>query len=157
MHSVSGRLFESWEFFLGLGCGSGLSPKAPGTVGTVFAIPFYLILAELPVLTYLGVVIAALALGIHICDKVADAVAIKDPGFIVFDEFVGLWIALLAVPDGWYWIVFAFILFRIFDIFKPWPVSVYDRLGGGVGIMLDDVAAGLYSLVVLQLTALLIL
>ena len=77
--------------------------------------------------------------------------AVKDPGAIVWDEFVGLWIALAWLPDRWLWLVAGFALFRFFDILKPWPVSYLDRnVGGGLGIMLDDVAAGLYALLVIQ-------
>jgi phosphatidylglycerophosphatase A len=82
---------------------------------------------------------------------------VKDPACIVFDEFVGVWIALFMLPAGWLWVVMGFAAFRFFDILKPWPVGWLDRnLAGGWGIMLDDVAAGLMSLVLVQLLALLL-
>ena len=79
---------------------------------------------------------------------------VQDPASIVWDEFVGLWIALFLLPAGWYWLVFGFGLFRFFDILKPWPIGWLDKnLKGGLGIMMDDVAAGLLSLIILQATA----
>ena len=80
---------------------------------------------------------------------------VKDPACIVFDEFVGVWVTLFMLPVGWYWPFIGFILFRLFDILKPWPVSWLDqRLPGGWGIMLDDVAAGFFSLIIIQALAL---
>jgi len=80
---------------------------------------------------------------------------VKDPSSIVWDEFVGMWIALFMLPTGWYWLIAAFVLFRIFDIWKPWPIGWLDiNLKGGAGIMLDDVAAGLISLGIIQVAAL---
>jgi len=126
----------------------------PGTVGTIAAIPIYIILAGFHPWIYAGIVVASLVLGVLACDWVARDMADKDPAAIVWDEFVGLWIALFMLPDGWHWLLAGFLLFRFFDILKPWPVSFLDReLQGGLGIMMDDVAAGLYSLLVLQLTA----
>ena len=79
---------------------------------------------------------------------------IKDPGAIVWDEFVGMWITLIFVPEGWYFLILGFLLFRLFDIVKPWPVNYLDRqISGGLGIMVDDVAAGLYAFASLQLLA----
>ena len=81
----------------------------------------------------------------------------KDPGCIVWDEFVGLWITLFLLPAGWYWIFIGFGLFRLFDIVKPWPVSWADKsLTGGMGIMVDDVLAGFYGLACIQLASFLI-
>ncbi len=148
------KVFTNPRYFLALGFGSGLVPRAPGTFGTLAAIPFYLILAELPVLYYAGVVIVALAVGIIVCGSVAQELAVKDPAIIVWDEFVGLWIALFMLPEGWIWLLIGFAVFRFFDILKPWPVNYFDeKLSGGAGIMLDDVAAGLYTLLVIQLAA----
>ena len=147
------KTFQHPLYFLALGFGSGLSKWMPGTAGTVMAVPVYLLYAPLGFWWELGVIFAALVAGIYICDWVAKDMAIKDPGCIVWDEFVGLWITLILCPPGWYWVVYGFVLFRIFDIAKPWPVSWLDKnLTGGLGIMMDDVAAGLMSLVCLQLT-----
>ena len=148
------KAFTNPIYFLAFGFGSGLFHRAPGTFGTIAAIPFYLMLAELDPLLYAGVVAVALIAGIFICGWVALDMKAKDPSAIVLDEFVGLWIALFMIPTGWYWLLAGFLLFRFFDILKPWPVSFFDqKLAGGLGIMMDDVAAGLYSLLLLQLAA----
>ena len=102
---------------------------------------------------YAGITLVLLAVGIPLCDWVARDMAVKDPGCIVWDEIVGMLIAAWYLP-GLLWLPLAFVLFRIFDIWKPWPVSWCDKhLAGGMGIMLDDVAAGFYSLAILQVVA----
>ena len=96
---------------------------------------------------------AAFALGLLICGRVAEEMGHKDPSSIVWDEFVGIWIALILLPPGWYWFAIAFLLFRLFDITKPWPINLIEaRLDGGLGIMLDDAIAGAYALAIIQLT-----
>ena len=140
--------------FLAFGLGSGLAPKAPGTFGTLAAVPFYWLLAMLPLWAYgLAVVMAAIA-GVWICGESSRRLGVHDHGGIVWDEFVGLWIALFATPQGWLWLIVGFALFRLFDIWKPWPIRMADRqVSGGFGIMLDDILAGLYALASLQLLA----
>lgn len=153
----SKKVFTHPLYFIAFGFGSGLSAKAPGTVGTIAAVPLYLAMAGLHPVIYAGIVFIAFIAGIAVCDWVARDMAVKDPGAIVWDEFVGLWIALFMLPEGWYWLLSGFLLFRLFDILKPWPVGYFDRkLVGGVGIMVDDVAAGFYSLMILQIIAALI-
>lgn len=152
---LSRKVFTDPLYFLAFGFGSGLAPKAPGTVGTLAAIPFYYLLAELGWFGYGLVITLAFGLGVVICDKVAAELEAADPGGIVFDEFVGFWLACFLLPPNWYWILVAFVLFRIFDIVKPWPVSWCDtHIKGGFGIMLDDVVAGAYALACIQLGAL---
>ena len=139
---------------LAFGFGSGLSPKAPGTFGTLAAVPLYLLLAPLPLPLYLMIVAVTFALGVGICGITSDDLGVHDHSGIVWDEFVGLWVALIAAPPGWWWIVVGFLLFRLFDIWKPWPSGWADRrVSGGLGIMLDDLIAGLYALAVLQVSA----
>lgn len=134
--------------WIALGCGSGLSPVAPGTMGSFAALLPWLALCELPWPWFAAALVFAFALGVWVCDWAVNRLKIADPACVVWDEFVGLWIALspLLRHGGWVWIVCGFILFRIFDIAKPWPVSWADRkIGGGLGVMLDDVFAGLYA------------
>jgi len=129
---------------LAFGFGSGLSPKAPGTMGTLAAIPLWWLLAQLPLSTYLVVVLVAAVAGILICGRAADRLGVHDHGGIVWDEFVGFWIAMAALPVTWQSLILGFVLFRLFDILKPWPISWLDRrVSGGFGIMIDDVIAGL--------------
>jgi phosphatidylglycerophosphatase A len=139
---------------LATGFGSGLAPRAPGTFGSLFAVLLWLPLQLLSVPVYAIVVICATVFGIWLCGRVAREMQVKDPACIVFDEFVGVWIALFMLPAGWWWVAVGFAAFRFFDILKPWPVGWLDRnLKGGWGIMLDDVAAGLLSLLLVQLLA----
>ncbi len=140
--------------FLAFGLGSGLFPQAPGTMGTLAAVPLYLLLQHLSLPLYCAVVALAFLLGIYLCGQTSKDLGVHDHGGIVWDEFCGFWITMLAAPAGWLWIVIGFVLFRFFDIWKPWPVRQLDKhMAGGLGIMLDDVVAGVYALIVLQLLA----
>ncbi len=138
---------------LSLGFGSGLSPYAPGTMGTLVAIPLYLLLSELNLLTYLLVILGGFIVGVYLCDYTSKALGVHDHSGIVWDEFIGYWITMIAVPAiTWQWILAGFVLFRFFDIVKPWPVKLADkRVPGGFGIMIDDVLAGLYALACIQI------
>ena len=137
---------------LAFGFGNGLSPKAPGTMGTLAAIPLWWLLAQLPLSTYLVVVLIAAVAGILICGRAADRLGVHDHGGIVWDEFVGFWIAMAALPVTWQSLILGFVLFRLFDILKPWPISWLDRrVSGGFGIMIDDVIAGIAAAGVITL------
>ncbi|MFC6670195.1 phosphatidylglycerophosphatase A [Marinobacterium aestuariivivens] len=152
MQRLAAQVLRNPIHLLAFGFGSGLAPKAPGTFGTLAAVPLYLLLAPLSLPVYLLVLVLATALGIFLCDRTARDLGVHDHPGIVWDEFVGFWITMLAVPLQWYWIVAGFALFRLFDIWKPWPVRLADRrVSGGFGIMLDDILAGLYAWLVLQL------
>jgi len=138
--------------FLGLGFGSGLAPVAPGTFGTLAAIPIYLLMQNLSLLAYIALTVVAFFVGIWICQQSADWLGKDDPSAVVWDEIVGYLITMIAAPTGWLWIVIGFVLFRLFDILKPWPISLADReIHGGLGIMVDDVIAGIFSAVILQI------
>ena len=138
--------------FLALGFGSGLLPKAPGTYGTLAAIPLYLLLAPLSINNYLLIVIIMSLAGIYICGKAAKDSGVHYHGAIVWDEIVGFLITMFMMPTTWQTIAVGFILFRIFDIFKPWPISFVDKnLHGGLGIMVDDILAGLAALACMHL------
>ncbi|MEZ5535930.1 MAG: phosphatidylglycerophosphatase A [Thiolinea sp.] len=150
-------VLKSPVHFFAFGFGSGLSPKAPGTVGTLAAVPLYLLLLQLPVAYYVLALLLTTLFGIWVCGKSSQLLGVHDHGGIVWDEFVGFWITMLMAPAGWWWIVTGFILFRIFDIWKPWPIRAIDRkVAGGLGIMLDDILAGFFALAVMQLLALLV-
>lgn len=147
-------VFTNPIHFLAFGFGSGLAPFAPGTFGTLAAVPLYLLLAQLSLPVYLLLVVLSFIFGVWICGRAGDDLGVHDHGGIVWDEFVGLWITLIAAPAGWGWIVVGFLLFRLFDIWKPWPIGWADRqVSGGLGVMLDDVIAGIYALLLLQLAA----
>ena len=144
------QLLRSPTLLLAFGFGSGLSPKAPGTMGTLAAIPLWWLLAQLPLTSYIIVVLIAAVVGITICGRAADQMGVHDHGGIVWDEFVGFWIAMAALPITWQSVILGFVLFRLFDILKPWPISWLDKkVSGGFGIMIDDVIAGLAAAAVI--------
>lgn len=152
MNSVPASAFRHPVHFLAIGLGSGAAPRAPGTFGTLAAVALFLPLSLLPLPAYLVWVLVAALLGIYLCGKTARDWRVHDHGGIVWDEFVGFWITMIAVPVTWYWILAGFALFRLFDIWKPWPIRYCDRnVPGGLGIMLDDILAGLFAWVVLSL------
>jgi len=146
-------LFSHPAGWIALGFGSGLSPAAPGTAGSLAALIPWLFVRGAGPIFYSVFLIATFALGIWACGWAVRKTQVDDPSFVVWDEFVGQWIALLPLVilarSAW-WIIAGFILFRIFDIWKPWPVSLADRdVDGGLGVMLDDVVAGAYAAIVL--------
>jgi phosphatidylglycerophosphatase A len=139
---------------LAFGFGSGLAPKAPGTFGTLAAIPFFLLMQPLPIWAYVSILIVSFIVGVWLCDRTSKDMQVHDHPGIVWDEFVGYWITMLFAPQGWVWIVVGFVLFRFFDILKPWPIKWLDeKVHGGFGIMIDDVLAGIFALGGLQLIA----
>ncbi len=144
-------IFRDPYLFCAFGFGSGLSPKAPGTAGTLMAIPLYLLLIQANTVVYALLVVFATCLGVWICQKASDRLGVHDHGGIVWDEMAGFWITMFAVPPGLLTISLGFVLFRVFDIAKPWPIGLVDRkVGGGIGIMLDDVLAAVYANLCLQ-------
>lgn len=142
---------------LALGFGSGLSPWAPGTMGTVAAIPIWWLLSQLPLAGYLAATALACVIGIWICERAANDFGVHDHPAIVWDEIAGFLITMILAPTGLLWVLVGFVLFRAFDIIKPWPIGWVDRhVGGGFGIMIDDVIAGVYAACVLQIVVRLI-
>lgn len=146
------RVFSSPAQFLAFGFGSGLVPRGPGTAGTVVAVALYLLLAQLNLLAYSLIVLAAIPFGVWICGIASRQLGVHDHGGIVWDEFVGFWITMWAVPSEWLWICLGFVVFRLLDIVKPWPISALDKVvKGGLGIMVDDIVAGLFACATLHL------
>jgi phosphatidylglycerophosphatase A len=130
--------------FLAFGFGAGLAPKAPGTFGTLAAVPLYLLFAKLPLPAYLAITLLMFLIGVWLCGRCEQILGIQDHSGIVWDEFVGLFITLAGVPVSPVTVIAGFSLFRLFDILKPWPIRWLDRrVHGGLGIMLDDAVAGL--------------
>jgi phosphatidylglycerophosphatase A len=145
------QLLTNADHFFAFGFGSGLAPKAPGTFGTLAAVPIYWLIQDLSWPIYATWLIVTFALGVYWCDRSSKQLGVHDHGGIVWDEFVGYWITMFLAPAGWLWMLLGFVLFRFFDIIKPWPIGWLDRkVGGGFGIMIDDVLAGIYAFIVLQ-------
>ncbi len=143
-------LLHPWHFF-SLGFGSGLAPVAPGTFGTLMAIPLYLLCVHLSLSFYLALIVVAFILGVYWCHFTSKALGVHDHSGIVWDEIVGFFITMIAVPPTVLNILLGFLLFRLFDIWKPWPIKQLDeKVSGGFGIMIDDVLAGVFALACLQ-------
>lgn len=152
---VSARqVFGHPAHLLAFGGGAGLSPVAPGTAGTLIGAGMYWFMQPLPLAQYLAVTAVLFGVGVWLCGVTARHLGVHDHAGIVWDEIVGLLIAMTAAPSGWQWLVAGFLLFRLFDIWKPWPIRALDRhVTGGFGVMLDDAVAALYALLILQLLA----
>jgi len=152
---------QKFYLFLATGFGSGYSPFASGTVGSAVAILLYLLifplLSQAHFLLGLLFLVAATALAIRCSDEAEKYFKKKDDGRVVIDEFVGQWFALYLIPFTWWTPIVAFSLFRFFDIAKVFPANHFEKLPGGQGIVLDDVMAGIYSNIVLQIIVFIIL
>jgi len=140
--------FSTWDGFLAFGFGFGLVPRAPGTVGTLVAVPFAWMLKGLGPWFHLLVVALLFYLGVQICTRVGDRLGVDDYGGIVFDEMVGYWLAVTLLPSSWFWLLAGFAAFRLLDITKPWPIDWLEgRLTGGLGVMADDILAAVYAMI----------
>lgn len=141
--------------FLALGFGSGLIKPAPGTWGTLSAVPLYLILLMFmssSSIAYLSIIVVTFLMGVYLCGQTAKDVGVHDHGAIVWDEIVGFLITMAFVPLTWSNVILGFVLFRFFDIIKPWPIKLLDQhVHGGFGIMIDDVLAGVFAWALLML------
>ena len=149
---VNKVVLGSADGFLAFGLGSGLSPFAPGTMGTLVAIPFIFPLRGLGVTGFWLALILLFVFGVWLCGRVSQKLGMHDHGGIVWDEWVGFWLTAAFIPLTWPWLLAAFALFRIFDILKPWPIRQLDKkVEGGFGIMIDDVVAALFAMLILAL------
>jgi phosphatidylglycerophosphatase A len=138
--------------FVALGFGAGLAPKAPGTFGTLAALPlFWLLPSGLSQPVLLAIIAAGFVLGVWACAITGRNLGVADHGGIVWDEIVAMWLVLAFTPASWFWWLIAFGLFRFFDILKPWPIRFFDtRLKNGFGVMFDDLLAALFALLVIK-------
>jgi len=152
-NSTAGFSWVNPVHLLAFGFGLGKIPVMPGTFGTLLGIPVYFLIIDFPLWQYLAFVLLLFVVGIGICHKTSRDMNSHDNPGIVFDEMVGLLVTYIALPEGWVWLIVGFLLFRLFDIWKPFPISWLDKnIEGGMGIMLDDLLAGVYAALLLQLT-----
>lgn len=151
---LANKIWQDPVYFIAFGFGSGLMPVAPGTWGTLAAIPVYLLLAGYSLSFYLVFTILAFFLGVWVSDKVSRELGVHDYPGIVWDEVVGYLLTMTMVPIGSFWMIAGFLLFRLFDIWKPQPIRLIDKqVKGGLGIMLDDVLAAVPAWLIMQLLA----
>jgi len=142
--------------FLAYGFGAGLLPFAPGTFGSLVGVVLFWFMAPLRPGVYAAVVVALFVPGVFICGQTARDAGAVDPGIIVYDEVVGFLVAMYMMPRDWRWLLAGFAIYRLFDIWKPFPIHyIENHLGLGSGIMTDDVFAGLYTLAILQIVRML--
>lgn len=131
------------DHFFGLGFGAGLIPLMPGTFGSMAAIPLLIAMSHLSIFWFIFVTAMCTLIGIRFCQKTSDALGLHDHGSIVWDEIAGMMVVFIAAPINPVTLLLGFVLFRFFDILKPWPIRLFDRkIHGGFGIMLDDIVAG---------------
>jgi phosphatidylglycerophosphatase A len=158
MAATPASVWRNPVHFLAFGLGSGAAPRAPGTFGTLAATGLYLLLPDMTPFAYLLFLAVGFVLGVWLCGKTAQDIGVHDHGGIVWDEFIGFWLTMFLAPPGLLWLLCGFVLFRLFDIVKPWPIRWFDRhVHGGFGIMIDDVLAGVMAWICLQLLAVWIL
>ena len=147
-------LFAHPANFFSLGFGSGLTPKAPGTMGTLLGLALFWLISSYAMSTQLIVVTILFTIGIYFCAKTGKALLVPDHGAIVWDEIVAIMLVLTFTPYYWQWWIVAFLLFRLFDIWKPYPICYFDaKLKNGFGVMFDDLLAALYSILSLKFIA----
>jgi phosphatidylglycerophosphatase A len=149
---IAKNVWKNPLYFIAFGFGSGLMPIAPGTFGTLAAIPIYLMMVGLSWPCYLCLTLIAFIMGVFVCDKVTSELGVQDYSGIVWDEVVGFIITMFMAPVGIIWVAVGFGLFRLFDIWKPQPIRWVDKhVQGGIGIMVDDVLAGILALAIMQI------
>lgn len=151
MTALAKKVWRNPIYFIAFGFGSGLSPIAPGTCGTLAAIPVYWMVSMLSWPLYLGLTVFAFIVGVKVSDIVSRDLGEHDYKGIVWDEIVGYLLTMFLLPKSLFWALAGFVLFRLFDIWKPWPISWVDqRVKGGFGIMIDDVLAAIPAWILLQ-------
>ena len=144
-------LLQHPAHFFGLGFGTGLAPKAPGTLGTLIGYPLFWLISVYALSTQLIIISALFLIGIYFCGVTGKALGVSDHGGIVWDEIVAMMLVLAFTPNQWQWWLVAFLLFRLFDIWKPFPIRQFDaKLKNGFGVMFDDLLAAIYAIIGLQ-------
>ncbi|MEO6118092.1 MAG: phosphatidylglycerophosphatase A [Methylotenera sp.] len=145
-------LFQHPAYFFGLGFGSGLTKKAPGTFGTLMGLPLFWLIADYSFPIQLFIITVLFVIGIYFCSATGKAIGVADHGGIVWDEIVAIMLVLTFTPMQWQWWLAAFVLFRLFDIWKPFPIRQCDaRLKNGFGVMFDDLLAAIYAIISLKI------
>jgi phosphatidylglycerophosphatase A len=154
---VPNKIWRDPLYFIAFGFGSGALPFAPGTFGTLLAIPFYWLMQPLSLTFYLTLVIIFTLASAWICQKVSREIQYHDHPGMCIDEFIGFFVTMIHAPPGISWIIVGFLLFRLFDIWKPWPINLIDKkMTGGFGMIFDDIVAGLFAMIIIQILSFII-
>lgn len=144
-------VFRNPLHFIAFGFGSGALPFAPGTFGTLVAIPLYLLLKPLPLVWYVSFTLGFIFFSMWLCEKVSKDIGVEDHQGMCIDEIVGYLVTMTAAPHGPFFVIMGFLFFRLFDIWKPFPINWIDsKIKNGIGMVLDDVLAGIYSAIALH-------
>ncbi len=152
-NQVPSSVWRNPIHFIAFGLGTGASPYAPGTVGTLLGIPLVWLMAGLSIWVYLLITVALYFFGVWVCNKTSNDIGVHDHSGIVIDEVVGYLITMILIPVNLWTLALGFLAFRFFDIIKPWPIRWLDKhVHGGTGIMIDDVLAGVFALIVMHVT-----
>ncbi len=153
--SLPSGFWRTPNHFLAIGFGAGYVRLCPGTIGTLVAVPMVWLMQALPWYSYILVTLVVVILGVEICGRAAKELGVHDHSGIVWDEIAGYMVTMWLIPEGLVWLVLGFVIFRFFDIVKPWPINwLDDNVSGGWGIMLDDILAGIYSLICMHIVVL---
>jgi phosphatidylglycerophosphatase A len=151
---IARKVWTDPRYFIGYGFGTGLLPKMPGTWGTLMAIPVYLLIAKFHLITYLLILLLIAVYAVSVSDLLSKEIGLHDDPGMNIDEFVGFLVTMIAAPLTWWGVILGFAYFRLFDIWKPWPIRwVDEKVTGGFGMILDDVIAGLAAMIALKLTS----
>ncbi len=146
-----GKISNALILFIAEGACSGKSPFAPGTAGTLVGVLLYLGLKNFGPFPYVILTCVLCIVGAWVAGRAEVLLAKRDSPSIVIDEIVGYLISMFMVPVMWGYIVAGFFIFRLFDVFKPWPLYDLQEVHGGIGVMLDDIGAGVYTNILLQI------
>jgi phosphatidylglycerophosphatase A len=150
---MNNNVFNSIIFFIAQGAYSGRVPVAPGTAGTAVGVLLYFLIMGMPPVWYVTLCILVAGIGAWAAEEAEKLLGKKDAPSIVSDEIAGFLLAMFMIPPTWGMIIVGFVLFRFFDILKPWPLRSLEKMHGGVGVMLDDIGAGIYTNIVLQIVS----
>ena len=147
------KLISFFHYIVATGCGSGLSPVAPGTCGSLFGVTLVTLFYPKSLLFQVILILLTFGMGIYSANWVAESENRKDPSKVVIDEIAGIFVTFMGVsqPFNWPTLISGFLLFRLFDIWKPWLVKKAEALPGGWGIMLDDMVAGIFAAMLLHI------
>lgn len=149
---IPAKVWQDPFYFIAFGFGAGAMPVAPGTFGTLMAIPFYLLFSSLPLFYYIGFVLLLIVATSFLCERISKEIQTHDHQGMCIDEFVGFFVTMIGSPTEFRWIIIGFVLFRLFDIWKPQPIRYIDEhVHGGFGMILDDVIAGIFAMGAMQL------